>query len=180
MTDHLSFPASWYPLCRSSELKRRQVVGLEAFGFDLAVFRTISGKVVALQAQCVHMGADLSRGRVIGGRLQCPLTEWECGSQGLCEYIPATTEIPERARLGALPCEEHYGLVFAFLGGKPSFAYPCLEESDQYLYSAAYSMEFDTPYQVLAANSFDSLHFASLHQRTLLEPPFVHSASTDN
>ena len=66
MTDHPSFPASWYPLCRSSELKRRQVLGLEAFGFDLAVFRTASGKVVALQAQCVHMGADLSRGRVVG------------------------------------------------------------------------------------------------------------------
>src|SRR5687767_16033636 len=108
MTNHLSFPASWYPLCRSSELKRRQVIGLEAFGFDLAVLRTASGKVVAMQAHCIHMGADLSRGRVIGERLQCPLHEWEFGPQGICEHIPATTDIPERARMVTLVCEEHY------------------------------------------------------------------------
>src|SRR5689334_22808307 len=117
MKDH--FPASWYPLCRSSDLKRGQVIKCNAFGLQLAVFRTSSGKVGALRALCAHMGADLSRGRVVGERLQCPLHEWEYGREGICEHIPATSRIPARARMGAMVCEEHYGIVFGFLGDKP-------------------------------------------------------------
>lgn len=166
-----SFPASWYPLCRSSEIKRGRVLKREAFGVPLAVFRTQSGKVSAVHAQCIHMGADLSRGLVIGERLQCPLHEWQFGAEGRCEHIPATDQIPGRARQAALVCREQYGLVFAFLGGAPSFELPLFEESDHSLYSAAFSMEFDTPYQVLAANSFDSQHFSTVHHRTLLEAP---------
>src|SRR5689334_12746040 len=94
----LNFPKSWYPLCRSSELNPRQVIKREAFGTALAVFRTQSGKVAAVRSECVHMGADLSRGHVTGERLQCPLHEWEYGLEGVCEHIPATTTIPPRAR----------------------------------------------------------------------------------
>ena len=166
-----SFPASWYPLCRSSELKARRVIKRQAFGIPLAVFRTQSGKVAAIHAQCIHMGADLSRGKVIGERLQCPLHEWEFGVEGRCEYIPVSYQIPGRSWQVALVCREQYGMVFAFLGGTPSFDFPLFEESDHTLYSRAFSMEFDTPYQVLAANSFDSQHFSSVHHRTLLEPP---------
>ena len=166
-----SFPASWYPLCRSSELKPRQVLKRAAFGMSLAVFRTHSGRAAAIHAQCVHMGADLSYGRVYGERLQCPLHHWEFGVEGRCEHIPEIINIPGRARQAALACREQYGMVFAFLGGSPTFDFPQFEESDQTLYSHAFSMEFDTPYQVLAANSFDSQHFSTVHHRTLLEAP---------
>lgn len=158
-----SFPASWYPLCRSSEVKPGQVIRVEAFGIPLAVFGTKSGKVGAVHSQCIHMGADLARGRVVGERLQCPLHEWEYSSHGMCEHIPAVAAIPARARQMSLICEEHYGMLFAFLGGEPTFSFPQFEESDLGLFSVAYSMELETPYQVLAANSFDSQHFATVH-----------------
>ena len=119
-----SFPASWYPLCRSSELKPRRVLKREAFGMSLAVFRTQSGKIAAIHSQCIHMGADLSRGKVLGERLQCPLHEWEFGIEGRCEHIPVSYQIPGRAWQVALVCREQYGLVFAFLGGTPSFDFP--------------------------------------------------------
>jgi aminopyrrolnitrin oxygenase len=166
-----SFPASWYPLCRSAELRPGRVLRREAFGLRLALFRTASGKVGAMRAQCVHMGADLAQGRVVGERLRCPLHEWEYGLYGQCERIPGTADIPTRARQWALTCEEHYGLVFAFLGGEPAFDFPLFEASDHHLYSRAYVMDFDTPYQVLAANSFDSQHFSTVHHRELLAPP---------
>jgi len=173
----LEFPASWYPLCRSSELKRGQVVKRNAFGLPLAVFRTESGRVGAVHSECVHMGADLSRGKVSGERLQCPLHEWEYASSGLCEHIPAAADVPARARQMSLICKEQYGMVFGFLGGAPTFDYPLFEESDHDLYSAPYMMDFDTPYQVLAANSFDSQHFSTVHHRKLLEPPTLNSFS---
>ena len=94
----LSFPKSWYPLCRSSELKPRQILKRKAFGDSWAVFRTERGQLGAVQAQCIHMGADLSRGRVVGERLQCPLHEWEYNASGVCEHIPAESVVPARAR----------------------------------------------------------------------------------
>ena len=173
----LKFPASWYPLCRSSELKRKQVIKRDAFGVSLAIFRTESGRVGAVHSECVHMGADLTRGKVSGERLQCPLHEWEYASSGLCEHIPAVAAVPARARQMSLVCKEQYGMVFGFLGGAPTFDYPLFEESDHDLYSAPYMMDFDTPYQVLAANSFDSQHFSTVHHRKLLEPPTLNSFS---
>src|SRR4026209_1474858 len=131
----LSFPASWYPLCRSSELKRQQVIKRHASGLPLAVFRTKGGKVCAVHSECVHMGADLARGRVIGERLQCPLHEWEYSPSGMCEHIPATAAVPGRARQMSLVCKEQYGMVFGFLGGVPTFDYPLFEMSDHDLYS---------------------------------------------
>jgi len=173
----LSFPASWYPLCRSSELKRKQAIKRNAFGLSLAVFRTASGKVGAVHSECAHMGADLSRGRVCGERLQCPLHEWEYSASGTCEHIPAVPAVPAQARQMSLICKEQYGMVFGFLGGGPTFDYPLFENSDHDLYSAPYMMDFDTPYQVLAANSFDSQHFSTVHHRRLLEPPTLNSIS---
>lgn len=175
-----TFPASWYPLCRSSELKTRRVLRREAFGIVLAVFRTRSGCPAAVHAQCSHMGADLSYGRVVGERLRCHLHEWEFGVEGRCEHIPATADIPKRAKLAWLLCREQYGIVFAFLGGAPTFGLPRFDESDHHLYSQSFSMEFDAPYQVLAANSFDSQHFSTVHHRTLLAPPTLESCSPNH
>lgn len=176
-TKKLSFPKSWYPLCRSSELKPRQILRREAFGDSWVVFRTEQGKISAMKSECAHMGADLSRGRVVGERLQCPLHEWEYNAAGVCEHIPAEANVPPRARQISLRCKEQYGIVFGFLGGDPTFDFPLFENSDHGVYSAPYVMDFDTPYQVLAANSFDSQHFITVHHRRLLEPPSISSFS---
>ena len=173
----LSFPKSWYPLCRSSELRSGQVIKRDAFGDSWAVFRTECGKVGAVRGQCIHMGADLARGRVVGERLQCPLHEWEYGLEGVCEHIPASATVPTRARQISLTCKEQYGMVFGFLGGQPTFDIPLFENSDNEMYSVPYTMDFDTPYQVLAANSFDSQHFITVHHRRLLEAPTLSSFS---
>jgi phenylpropionate dioxygenase-like ring-hydroxylating dioxygenase large terminal subunit len=120
----VSYPQSWYPLCRSADLRRGQVIRQQALGIPLAVLRTTQNRVTALHALCSHMGADLSRGCVVGERLQCPLHHWEYGVNGVCEHIPRQDQIPIRARQVTFPCEEHYGLVFAFIGGEPVFAFP--------------------------------------------------------
>ena len=170
-----SFPKSWYPLCSSSDVKRGKVIRQIAFGVPLAIYRTQQGRVRVLNATCVHMGADLSRGRVVGERLQCPLHEWEFGANGRCEHIPATSEIPERAWQTQLCTQEQYGLVFAFLGGEPTFPLPSFPEDAAPQTSRVQMMEFNTPYQVLASNSYDAQHFSSVHHRTLLETPHVFS-----
>lgn len=174
MTDkYPAFPKSWYPICRSSDVKRGRVIRQVAFGAPLAIYRTHSGQTGAMYALCPHMGADLSRGRVIGERLQCPLHEWQFGMDGKCEFIPATDEIPDRAVQLRLVTQEQYGIIFAFLGGEPTFPLPRFPEDASSQTSRVQVMEFDTPYQVLASNSYDAQHFTSVHHRTLLEPARV-------
>jgi phenylpropionate dioxygenase-like ring-hydroxylating dioxygenase large terminal subunit len=174
----LRFPTSWYPLCRSSAVRPGRVVRQQAFGVPLAVFRGAGGQAGALDARCAHMGADLARGRVAGERLQCPLHHWEYGVHGRCERIPGLVAgPPPQARQAALVCEEHHGLIFAFLGGEPAFPFPGFEGDEAGLHSRASVMSFAAPYQVLAANSFDSQHFATVHNRRLLEPPTLATES---
>ncbi len=173
----LTFPKSWYPLCRSADVKRGKVIRQVAFGAPLAIFRTHSGRLGAVHAACAHMGADLSRGRVVGERIQCPLHHWEYDASGACELIPAESAIPARARQTSLVCEERYGIIFGFLGGEPAFPLPGFPDDALPRASRVRIMDFDTPYQVLASNSYDAQHFSSVHHRTLLETPrvFIHA-----
>ncbi len=143
----------------------------------LAVFRTRQNRVGAMYAQCAHMGADLSRGQIVGERLQCPLHHWEYNTCGHCEHIPGHASIPARARQIALRCEEHYGLVFVFWGDGPMFDFPHFPGLNAAVWSKAFVAQFDAPYQVLIANAFDEQHFAPIHQRELLEPPSLTTAS---
>jgi phenylpropionate dioxygenase-like ring-hydroxylating dioxygenase large terminal subunit len=177
---NLFFPRSWYPLCRSSDIKSGKVLRQVAFGVPLAIYRTQTGKAVAMTAVCCHMGADLSRGIVLGENLQCPLHHWEFGPKGICENIPAGASIPDRARQVSLNTQERYGLVFVFLGGEPDFSIPAFPEDAEPRISRVTQMEFDTPYQVLASNSYDVQHFASVHHRALIGTPRTFSDSSNH
>lgn len=177
----LSFPKSWYPVCRSGDVRPGKTLRCRAFGLWLVIFRTETGQVSAMDATCAHMGADLSRGCVVGERLRCPLHSWEFDTAGVCRYIPATDhQIPERAQQLALHCQERYGLVFVFWKGQPTFDLPAFEYGDNALWSPAFTTPFDSPYQVLAANTFDEQHFGPVHHREFLAPPELDSRAAQH
>ena len=48
-----------------------------AFGEKMAVFRTRTGQVFAVQAACPHRGGPLADGLVGGTTLICPLHAWK-------------------------------------------------------------------------------------------------------
>lgn len=171
------FPRSWYPLCRSSDLKQGTVIPREAFGHKLAVFRTQKGTVGALDAQCCHIGADLSTGRVNNDFLCCPLHRWSFDTQGQCKHIPCQEKIPRRAKQTALRCIEHYGLVYAYLGEKPDFTLPAFPGTDKNIFSSATIIDFDSPYEMAGANSFDEQHLAAVHHRRVVGRQEISSCS---
>src|SRR5208282_2427186 len=74
-------PGGWYYLCRSREL-RRGPVGIDFDQLKFVGFRDSARRIAVLSAQCAHMGADLANGRVVEGRLCCPLHGWEYSSDG--------------------------------------------------------------------------------------------------
>lgn len=169
----LTFPKAWYPLALSSALRRGKTLRQVAFGVPLVLYRSQQGRVGAMVSTCIHMGADLSRGKVSGERLQCPMHGWEFNIGGRCEHIPMASEIPDRARQSALTLAERNGIIFGYLGGEPNVPLPDFPADAFHQTSRITVMDFDTPYQVLASNSYDAQHFSTVHHRPLVGTPKV-------
>ena len=168
-TGFAAAPASWYYLGSVAELARGPL------RFDLPAaetyvgYRTDKGRNVVLSARCSHLGADLSKGCVIGDRITCPLHGWEYGPDGACEHIPATSEIPDFARQRSFPIEERGGHVFFFNRPQARFALPFFEGLDASQLLAARCFEFivDAPWYIVSANAFDAQHYHCAHDRVL-------------
>lgn len=79
----------WYIVAESHELPKNQVISRSLLGEWLAVFRDHTGKISALQDKCLHRTAQISRGKVVEGKLQCPYHGWTYGTDGGVVHIPS-------------------------------------------------------------------------------------------
>jgi len=108
-------PKGWFVACRSKELKRGKVISKLMCGHKVAIFRSESGKVHALDAYCPHMGMDLGAGKVKGETIQCFFHHWKFDGQGKCVDIPCLAKIPaQRTSLNSYPTEEKYGFIWVY------------------------------------------------------------------
>jgi len=139
----------------------------------LAAFRTRSGHIGILDARCQHLGADLAQGRVVDECLECPFHNWQYATDGQCKKIPQSQTIPAFGRQKSYPVEVRHGLVFMWNGSRPLYPLPFYEglEAEEFVCSSPWTIELNCPWYVVGANSFDSQHLYSVHERMLLEPP---------
>ncbi len=63
--------ARWVPIATLGELLDDDVVGVQAAGRELAVYR-VQGEVYVTDDRCTHGDARLSEGFVIDGCVECP------------------------------------------------------------------------------------------------------------
>lgn len=75
----------WQPMLPSRSLRRRRAACVQLAGREIALFRTASGQVGALDEQCPHRRMRLSHGRVAGERLMCKYHGWTFGCDGMGE-----------------------------------------------------------------------------------------------
>jgi phenylpropionate dioxygenase-like ring-hydroxylating dioxygenase large terminal subunit len=111
----------WYPAGLATEITgtpvRRRMLAQ-----DFVLWRDQGGRVQCLANTCIHRGASLADGKVLGDDVQCPYHGWRFAGDGRCTAIPSLgrgARIPGRARVDAYPTAEKYGLVFVFLGDLP-------------------------------------------------------------
>ena len=167
-------PVGWYHLCRSRDLSRGPV-GAEVGGRRYVGFRDAAGAAVVLDARCSHMGADLSRGQVVAGRIRCPLHAWEYAGGGRCTRVPAGGEVPPFACQAAYPVAEFGGHVAFCNAPAPPFPMPFYDRRSpaDLLAAAPFDIEVAIPWYMVAANGFDLQHFRVAHDRTLVGEPAV-------
>jgi phenylpropionate dioxygenase-like ring-hydroxylating dioxygenase large terminal subunit len=159
------FHRSWYPVCVAAQLGEQAVIGRDFLGTRVVAWRDADGKPVVQTAWCPHLGADLSLGKIVEGRLRCPYHHWSFESGGACTHIPTGDKIPSAARIFAYPAAEAWGLVWAFNGEQADFAPPVLPgaEEGEIEFEAVERGERPWDTWVAVSNGVDFQHLRTLH-----------------
>ena len=165
------YPASWYLLCSARAL-RKGPVSVNLLGRQIVALRTAAGKVAVMDARCSHLGADLSKGQVVGECIRCPFHGWEYGIDGRCVAIPKSAHIPGFAKQNVYPSMERHGLIFFFNGAEPLFPLPFFHDAwaDDFIASAPTTFIANSCWYMVAAHGYDLPHFETVHGRKLLTP----------
>ncbi len=93
--------------------------GITRFGERLVLFRDAQSALCCLPARCPHRGADLSRGRVVSGAIECPYHGFRFEGGGRCVATPcegSERSIPLRLDARPLLVREAFGLVWLWRG----------------------------------------------------------------
>jgi phenylpropionate dioxygenase-like ring-hydroxylating dioxygenase large terminal subunit len=159
------FHRSWYPLCAARDLAAGKVIGRDWLGTRVVAYRSQAGKPVVQSAWCPHLGADLSVGQIVDGRLRCAYHHWSFDGTGACVHIPSGDKIPSAARVFTYPSEEKWGLVWAFNGEQADFPVPQIPdaEPDTIDYEAYERGERPWDTWVAVSNGVDFQHLQTLH-----------------
>ncbi|HEX9773277.1 MAG TPA: Rieske (2Fe-2S) protein [Steroidobacteraceae bacterium] len=160
------YSQSWFAICTSAELQPGTVLGRDFLGGKVVVFRGEDGVARVMSAYCLHVGADLSGGRVVGNELRCPFHHWQYGADGGCTRTGIGDPPPRQARLFAFPTREKYGVVFAFNGVEPLFELADLDLASERTTAKVSFMPMRAEPWTFCANVPDFQHFVGVH-RTL-------------
>ena len=160
----------WYVVALGTELNT-QPIQRWVLGEPLALFRTQSGKPVALLDRCPHRGAPLSMGQVHGETLACGYHGFTFDVTGQCVDIPGTDVISPKACVQSHPLMERWGWVFAWMGDAahanesklPDFSWM---DKPGWVGRAEY-LTVNAHHALVRDNLLDLTHARFVHQKTL-------------
>src|SRR5690242_5081965 len=115
----------WQPACLSSELPERDGAPLRVrlLCEDLIAFRDSEGHVGLVDAYCPHRRAPLFFGRNEECGLRCVYHGWKFDRSGACVDMPSEppeSDFASKVRARAYPCVERNGVVWAYMGERPT------------------------------------------------------------
>ena len=174
-TDNL-FTQSWFPICLSTEVSVGSVIGKDFLDGQVVIFRGEDGIARVFSAYCLHMGANLANGKVIGNELRCAFHHWEYDGLGQCIRTGVGDKPPARAKLFSFPTEEHCGIIFAFNGVSPLYPFPALFEDGKYTPDELLISTHEDPRPPwpvdpwsIRGNTPDWAHFACVHHMSIAD-----------
>ena len=92
---------AWYAAATSSEVGRAPLSRL-VLGKRVVLYRTVDGRVVALEDRCVHRPVPLSGGRVEGDDIVAAYTGFRYAPDGTCVGVPTQEQVPCGARVAGV------------------------------------------------------------------------------
>ena len=161
----------WVPALLSEEIADPDgaPVRVRLLGENLVAFRDSSGRVGLLAEHCSHRGTSLFYGRNEGCGLTCIYHGWKYNIQGKVLETPAEpagSNLKDKVRHTAYPCNEAAGLVFAYMGPiertplLPNYEWMTLPQDHLYITKSIQ----DCSYLQGLEGECDSSHLSFLHR----------------
>lgn len=160
----------WHPVATTSQFNSQPIISVRLLGEDIVLWKS-ANQYMAWQDLCIHRGAKLSGGKIVGEHLQCPYHGWTYNHDGLCVKIPAHPEQtpPTKAKVKAYLAKEKYDMLWVCLG-KPANDIPPFPEWEQ----NGYTWAVCDPIKNVPAhgpriieNFLDAAHFPFVHEGVL-------------
>jgi len=163
----------WYPVAASEEVTNDAPFRVRILCTDLVAFRDTQGNAHVISDTCIHRGAALGEGKIVGDSVQCPYHGWQYNGDGQCTLIPSLSKDetpPARAKVDSYPVQEKYGIVFAFLGDLPESERPAVMEIPEYeaqdwRANILRVFEVDYYYERSVENGLDPAHNEFVHPK---------------
>jgi vanillate O-demethylase monooxygenase subunit len=106
---------TWYIAAEPQEVSQRPLART-ILGTPVVLYRTESGRIVALEDRCPHRFAPLSLGRVIGENLRCGYHGAQFDCSGACVAVPGQSILPPKAKVASFPTVEKHGYIWIWPG----------------------------------------------------------------
>ncbi|MBD2773966.1 aromatic ring-hydroxylating oxygenase subunit alpha [Iningainema tapete] len=162
------FKRFWYPVIPISQLSDSSPTAFTLLGQKIVLWLDDS-KPVAAQDRCCHRSAQLSKGKVVNGEIQCPYHGWKFNAAGACVDVPQqkTGIISSNYKICTYACKERYGYAWVCLG-EPLCDIPNIAEASDPQYRLIH--EFYEPWKCaglrVMENEFDTAHPTFVHTTT--------------
>lgn len=100
---------AWHPVAYLADVGRRPLA-VKLMGHPLVIFRE-GDTVGVLEDRCPHRNVPLSKGRCVGGQIECPYHGWRFDTDGNCRLVPGSREVAD-APARSFPVRLDAGLVW--------------------------------------------------------------------
>ncbi|WP_432696672.1 Rieske 2Fe-2S domain-containing protein [Marinobacterium sp. YM272] len=168
----------WYVAARSSEVTR-EVISRRLLGVDVAMYRTLDGRPVAVRNRCPHRSFPLAKGKLEGDILVCGYHGMQFDPSGRCVNMPSMPLTPSNANVRGYPMVEKGPLIWIWMGDKdladesrvPDTHW--LDGGEFKSVTGYYHMKSD--YVAMHENLLDQTHFPFLHPGTVGTPEYARS-----
>jgi phenylpropionate dioxygenase-like ring-hydroxylating dioxygenase large terminal subunit len=163
----------WYAAALPGELTEKPL-GRTICGEAVVMYRTASGRPVALSDRCPHRYAPLSAGTCSGDNIICPYHGIVFDPSGACARIPHQPTIPQKMRVRAYPLLERWGWAWIWMG-EASRADPALIPAYEWFGSPDWKSFYcyfhvKANWELCADNLLDLSHTPYVHTNTIGTP----------
>ena len=168
------FRQFWHAVMPLTHLAGGAPVPFTLLGEPIVLFLDERGEPAALRDRCCHRTAKLSKGRCVGGALECGYHGWTYDRGGRVIRIPqldAGHPIPAEYCTPAYRCVAKYGYAWVALvapGAEPLAPIPEVPEFGAPGWRTIFQFHETWATSPLRAleNSFDNSHFSFVHRAT--------------